>query len=156
MVAPWNGTGSSSSCENLCTLMYSILNISNAPEPEFINLLRSPGIYSQPGGPVRHPYLTYRPARLHRLAESILWLLKHLQISALVFAFKCNYTVYISTKKTREKQMSFQYQKSAEIFFLRANSCKMLLHPDSLEIFHTGKMEHFNSGGSFLGAVCEI
>ena len=29
------------------------------------------GIDSQPGGPVRQPYLTYRPARLYRLAESI-------------------------------------------------------------------------------------
>jgi hypothetical protein len=43
------------------------------PEPVFLNLLRSPGIDSQTGGPVRHPYLTYRPARLHRLAESIPW-----------------------------------------------------------------------------------
>ncbi len=36
-----------------------------APEPVFVNLLRSPGIDSQPGGPVQrqHPYLTYRPAR---------------------------------------------------------------------------------------------
>jgi len=42
-------------------------------EPEFINLLRSPGIDSQPGGPGKQPYLTYRPARQHRLAESILW-----------------------------------------------------------------------------------
>jgi hypothetical protein len=33
-------------------------------EPEFVNLLRSPGIDSQPGGPVQQPYLTYRPARL--------------------------------------------------------------------------------------------
>ncbi len=41
------------------------------PEPVFVNLLRSPGIDAQPGGPVRQPYLTYWPARLHRLAESI-------------------------------------------------------------------------------------
>jgi hypothetical protein len=34
-------------------------------EPEFVNLLRSPGINSQPGGQVRQPYLTYLPARLH-------------------------------------------------------------------------------------------
>ncbi len=27
----------------------------------------------QPGGPVRQPILTYRPARLHRLAEPIPW-----------------------------------------------------------------------------------
>ncbi len=37
---------------------------------------KEPGIYSQPGGPVRQPYLLYRLARLHRLAG----LLKHLQI----------------------------------------------------------------------------
>jgi hypothetical protein len=30
------------------------------PEPEFVNLLRSPGIDSQPGGLVRQPYLMYR------------------------------------------------------------------------------------------------
>ncbi len=35
-------------------------------EPEFVNLLRSPWIDSQPS-------LTYRPDRLHRLAESIPW-----------------------------------------------------------------------------------
>jgi hypothetical protein len=44
-----------------------------SPEPEFVNHLRSRGIESQPGGPVRQPYLTYRPARLQRLAESIPW-----------------------------------------------------------------------------------
>jgi hypothetical protein len=41
-----------------------------------------PGIHSQPGGPVRQPYLLYWLARLHRLAESIPGLLKHLQIGA--------------------------------------------------------------------------
>ncbi len=40
------------------------------------DLLRIPKINSQPGGPVRQPYLTYRPARLHRLEESIPGLLK--------------------------------------------------------------------------------
>ncbi len=40
-------------------------------EPIFANLLRSPGIDSQPGGPVRQPHLSYWPARLHRLSESI-------------------------------------------------------------------------------------
>jgi hypothetical protein len=49
------------------------------PEPVFVELLRSPRIDSQPGGPVRQPYLTYRPARLHRLAESIPGLFKRLQ-----------------------------------------------------------------------------
>ncbi len=42
-------------------------------EPEFEKLLRSPGIDSQPGGPARLPCLMYRPARLHRMAESIPW-----------------------------------------------------------------------------------
>jgi hypothetical protein len=54
-------------------------------EPEFVNVLRSLGIDSQPGGPVGQPYLTYQPARLHRLAESIPSLIKLLQIRALVF-----------------------------------------------------------------------
>ncbi len=36
----------------------------------FVNLLRSPGIDSRPGGPVRQPYFSYRSAKLHRLAES--------------------------------------------------------------------------------------
>jgi hypothetical protein len=49
----------------------------------YINLLWSPGIDSQPGGPVRQPYLTYRPARLHRLSESIPGLLERLQIQAI-------------------------------------------------------------------------
>ncbi len=48
----------------------------------FVNLLRSPGIDSQPGKLVRQSYLLYRPARLHRLAESISGLLKSLQIRA--------------------------------------------------------------------------
>ncbi len=38
-------------------------------EPVFVNLLRSLEIDSQPDGPVRQPYLTFWPARLHRLAE---------------------------------------------------------------------------------------
>ncbi len=54
------------------------------PEPAFANLLRSPGFDSLRGGPVRHPYLSYRPARLHRLAKSIPRLLKRLQIRAQV------------------------------------------------------------------------
>jgi hypothetical protein len=43
------------------------------PEPVFVNLFSSPGIDSQAGGPVLQPSLTYRPARLHWLAESIPW-----------------------------------------------------------------------------------
>jgi hypothetical protein len=41
------------------------------PEPVFVNLIKSPEIDSRSGGPVQQPYLTYRPAGLHRLAESL-------------------------------------------------------------------------------------
>jgi hypothetical protein len=40
-------------------------------KPVFVDLLRSPGIDSRHGGPVRQPYLSYLSARLHRLAESL-------------------------------------------------------------------------------------
>ncbi len=40
------------------------------PEPVFLNLLRSAGIDSQPGGPGQQPYMSYRPTMLHRLVES--------------------------------------------------------------------------------------
>jgi hypothetical protein len=49
-----------------CQVLWLLL----VPEPKFVSLFRSPGVDSQPGGPVRQPYLTYRPARLHNLAES--------------------------------------------------------------------------------------
>jgi hypothetical protein len=39
-------------------------------EPLFVNLFRSTGIDSQPDGPVQQPYLSYRPAMIHRLAKS--------------------------------------------------------------------------------------
>jgi hypothetical protein len=63
---------------------YSTLHIS---EPVFVDLLTSPRIDSHPGGPERQPYLSYRPASLHRLAKSIprnrfLGFHKHLQIRA--------------------------------------------------------------------------
>jgi hypothetical protein len=50
-----------------------ILCLAPRPGPVFVNLLRSPGIDSRPGVPVRQSYLTYRPSRLNRLAESIPW-----------------------------------------------------------------------------------
>ncbi len=43
----------------------------SSTEPVFVDLLWRPGIDSQPGGPVRQPYFSYRPARLHRLAKSV-------------------------------------------------------------------------------------
>jgi hypothetical protein len=82
----------------LCTLFntassaaHQILLCRSGMNPEilFVDLLRSPGIDSQPCGPVvRQPYLSYRLAKLHRLTESIprnrfLGLHKRLQIRAL-------------------------------------------------------------------------
>ncbi len=49
------------------------INIPMQTKPEFVNILRSLGIDSQPGRPVRQPCLTHRPARLYWLAESIPW-----------------------------------------------------------------------------------
>ncbi len=56
-----------------CTILRLLLQHTILSEPEFVNLLRSQGFDSQPGGPVRLPYLTYRPAKLQRLAGSIPW-----------------------------------------------------------------------------------
>jgi hypothetical protein len=66
-----------------------ILKTGLKAEPVFVNLLRSPGINSQPGGTVRQPYLSYRHAMLHRQvviesSESIPGLLKCLKIRAQV------------------------------------------------------------------------
>jgi hypothetical protein len=52
----------------LVPILFCALNVGT--EPVFVNLLRSPGIDSQPDGPVRHPYLSYRPAMPHRQVES--------------------------------------------------------------------------------------
>jgi hypothetical protein len=56
-------------------------------EPVFVNLLRSPRIDSQTGGPVLKPYLSYRPAKLQAgeidSSESTPGLLKRLQIRTL-------------------------------------------------------------------------
>jgi hypothetical protein len=50
---------------HLCTVIfkYWVGAMDGSSEPKFVNLSRSPGIDSQPGEPVRQPYLTYRPAR---------------------------------------------------------------------------------------------
>ena len=45
------------------------VGVASTTEPKFGNLLRNPGIDSQPGRPVRQPYLTYRSTRLHRLGS---------------------------------------------------------------------------------------
>jgi hypothetical protein len=54
-----------------CDEYMSSLYVDHFSEPVSVDLFRSPEIDSQPGGPVRQPYLAYRPARLHRMAESI-------------------------------------------------------------------------------------
>ncbi len=76
-------------------LAHIVSHLMEITESEFVNLLRNPRIDSLSGGPVRQPYLTYRPARLHRLAESIPWPLKRLQIRAL----SCNLTIHKKTKQ---------------------------------------------------------
>jgi hypothetical protein len=77
-----------SSCLTLS--IYAIINnwgvlatVCARPEPVFVNVLRGQGIDdSQPGEPVRQPYLSYWPVTLQRLEESIPGLLKRLQIRA--------------------------------------------------------------------------
>jgi hypothetical protein len=64
------------------TKMSRIPNTAPNTELVFVNLLRNPGIESQPGGPVRQSYFSCRPPRLHRLTESIPGLLERLQIRA--------------------------------------------------------------------------
>jgi hypothetical protein len=54
----------------IATNILLIFYDSQSPEPVFVNRLRSPGIDTQPDGPVRQPYLSYRPAMLHRQEES--------------------------------------------------------------------------------------
>ncbi len=51
--------------------LLSFFFFSQHAEPVFVDPSRSPEIDSQPGGPVRQPYFSYRPARLHGLAKSI-------------------------------------------------------------------------------------
>jgi hypothetical protein len=61
-------------CQLSCKFNVKMLSIYLklwAPEHIFVNLLRCPGINSQPGGPVWQPYFWYWPARLHRMAELI-------------------------------------------------------------------------------------
>jgi hypothetical protein len=55
-------------------------------EPEFANLLKTSGSDSQPGGPLRQLYLTYRPPGYTQGGEIDSWLLKRLQVRALVLA----------------------------------------------------------------------
>ncbi len=56
----------------VCGRSHLQVECSAEPEPVFVNLLRSTGIDSQLGGPVRKPYLSHLPAKLHRLWNRIL------------------------------------------------------------------------------------
>jgi hypothetical protein len=77
----------------------------------FVDLLRSPRIDSQPGGPVRQPYLSYRPDRLHRLAESNPGLNKRLQIRALVLRNDRYWLgVYMSSTEAESKEKHGVYK----------------------------------------------
>ncbi len=75
----WKGKGPFQTTAENCGSLNNIIPLvgihgadaATAAEPVFVNLLRSPEIDSLPGEPVRQPYLSYRPARLHRLPESI-------------------------------------------------------------------------------------
>ncbi len=86
-------------------------------EPVFVVIFRSPGIDSQPGGPVRKPYLSYWPARLQRLAKSIprnrflgsvnvykygLWLPYPLSVTVIFLtSFLCSNTIGIQNTLSR-------------------------------------------------------
>ncbi len=59
------------SCRRIKNPNYYIIIIIHKSEPVFVDLSRIPRNDSQPAGPVRQPYLSYRPARLSRLSESI-------------------------------------------------------------------------------------
>ncbi len=83
-------------------LFYSYIVPQVIAESEVVNILWSPGIDFQPGGPVQQYYLTYRPARLHRLqpmAESIPGLLKRLQKRALFFP-QCEWNLKTTSQTT--------------------------------------------------------
>jgi hypothetical protein len=56
-------------CPHAAIMITDGYSSASCTEPVFVDLLRSPGIDSQPGGPVRQPFLSYRSARLHRLTR---------------------------------------------------------------------------------------
>ncbi len=84
---------------------FPIHNSFNIAEPVFVNFLKSPGIDSQPVGPVRQPYLTYRPARLHRLAESVPW--NRFLGSLIVYKFGLSTVFQLAGTKTKDSSFSF-------------------------------------------------
>jgi hypothetical protein len=109
-------------------------------EPVFVNLLRRPGIDSQPCEPVRQHNLSYRPARLHRLAESIrrnrflgsLNVHKYgfrfskklgffvAYIDRLGFGFSCNKDPYSGLCKIRNQIQAFSGSYPAYLWVIKA------------------------------------
>ncbi len=87
-------------------------------EPEFVDLPRSPGIDSQPGGPVRQPYLTYWPGRLQRLTESIPWnrLLGSLNVNKFRLCLKASHLFRLEWpgRQKRRKSSKGQYNYQSE------------------------------------------
>ncbi len=79
----------------------------------------SPVIDSQPGGPVRQPYLTYWPARIHRLAESISGLL-----NVNKFGHNSSNRVVISARRAGNRFLGSL--KSQQIRALLAGTCQIL------------------------------
>ncbi len=137
----------------LKSTMYVVLCVYR--EPVFVSLLWSPGIDSQPGGPVRQPYLSYRPARLYRLAESITGLLKGLQIRAqgayLNFSKKeCTvyykYTIWelarLTLEKVTVKKFSLFMLAHSRLFAL----AWVLSQQFPLAKFHSRKSTHGTKG----------
>jgi hypothetical protein len=98
-------------------------------EPVLVNLLRSPGIDSQPGGPVRQHYLSYGLTRLHRLAESIPGLFKRLQIRAPAYIQQKLCTVLLVTLRRSicaYKKLFAFYSLWGNIFFAYFSATKTM------------------------------
>jgi hypothetical protein len=51
--------------------LYNTVGPSGYSEPGFVNLLRSPGIDSQPGGSERQRHLTYRPGTIGYISYQV-------------------------------------------------------------------------------------
>jgi hypothetical protein len=72
--------------------------VANTYRARICEPLRSPGIDSQLGELVRQLYLSHRPARIHRLAESIPGLHKGLQIRALHMFYSTVHSAYTTVQ----------------------------------------------------------
>ncbi len=117
----------------------STLHIS---EPVFVDLLRSPRIDSHPGGPEWQPYLSYWPARLHRLAKSIprnrvlgsINIYKyglrissgHLPSEEIKLVFMALYCVFTSSVLMGKLNMVYSYQLAWILNFVEGNNYSIL------------------------------